>query len=144
MTNQSLHTNQSLKQSEKVGVLPSAWEDLAPVVPVPAVYFDDSMPYLSDAEWRVLCIIIRQTLGWVDKEQVGGRKRRDWISQSQFREKTGKSRDSISRAIAGLLRHELIVIENRDGELMHTARSRQQARDRLYYRLNLSRNSRSR
>ena len=43
MINQSLHTNQSPKQSEKVSVLPSAWEDLAPVVPVPAVYFDDSI-----------------------------------------------------------------------------------------------------
>ena len=124
--------------AQKVSVLPTLWEDLAPVVPVPARYFDEDMPYLSDAEWRVLCIIIRQTLGWIDRENLGSRKQRDWISQSQFREKTGKSRDSISRAIAGLLTHNLIVIENHRGELMHTARARQKIRDRLYYRLNLN------
>ena len=120
-----------------VSVLPTLWEDLAPVVPVPALYFDEVMPYLSDTEWRVLCIIIRQTLGWIDRENQGARKPRDWITQSQFREKTGKSRDSISRAIAGLVSHNLIVIENHRGELMHTARARQKVRDRLYYRLNL-------
>ena len=128
-----------LQENEKGSVLPVAWEDLAPVVPVPARYFDEVMPFLTDAEWRVLCVIIRQTLGWIDRENLGSRKQRDWITQSQFREKTGKSRDSISRAIVGLLTHKLIMVETHDGELMHTARSRQQARARLYYRLRLSR-----
>ncbi|WP_394793852.1 replication protein [Armatimonas sp.] len=116
-------------------VLPHAWEELAPVVPMPAVYLDVVMPFLTDAEWRVLCIIIRQTLGWTAPGSSGERKRRDWISQSQFRERTGKSRDSISRAVAGLLRHNLIAIENRRGELLSSPRQRLLSRDRLYYRL---------
>lgn len=111
------------------------WEQLAPLVPVPAVYIDRAMSFLTDAEWRVLCVIIRQTLGWADPKNPGSRKERDWINQSQFRERTGKSRDSISRAVAGLVQHGLIVVENERGESLHTPRSRQQARDRLYYRL---------
>ena len=65
-------------------LLPAAWQDLAPVVPVPAVYIDYVMPALSDAEWRVLCIVIRQTLGWVDTKKHSSRKLRDWFSLSQF------------------------------------------------------------
>lgn len=105
------------------------------MVPMPAVYLDVVMPFLTDAEWRVLCIIIRQTLGWSDSSSPTSRKRRDWISQSQFRERTGKSRDSITRAVAGLLRHNLIAIENRRGELLSSPRQRLLSRDHLYYRL---------
>ena len=114
---------------------PSSWQKLPPVVPVPAVYIDRIMPFLTDAEWRVLCVIIRQTLGWVDPTNPSLRKERDWITQSQFRDRTGKSRDSISRAIAGLVQHNLIVVESREGELLQSAQSRQQARDRVFYRL---------
>ena len=114
----------------------SPLELLSPFVPVPAIYIDQVMPTLSDSEWRVLCVIIRQTLGWVDEESASGRKERDWITQSQFREKTGgKSRDSISLGIASLVKRGLILVENREGKPLSTPKSRQTNRDRLYFRL---------
>jgi hypothetical protein len=109
-----------------------------PFVPVPLIYLDTVLPALTDAELRVLLIVIRQTLGWIEKSdgsQFGERKERDWITQSQFQRKTGKSRDAISRAVKGLVEKRLIQVENRAGEPLETPRKRQRARDRLYYRL---------
>ena len=104
-------------------------------VPVPAVYLDAVMPTLSDPEWRVLCVVIRQTLGWTGEPGSSSRKGRDWITQSQFRQRTGKSRDAISLAISSLVRRGLIVVESREGAPLPSARSRQNNRDRLYFRL---------
>ena len=120
----------------KVACVASPLELLSPFVPVPAIYIDQVMPTLSDSEWRILCVVIRQTLGWVDEQSPNGRKERDWITQSQFREKTGgKSRDSISLGIASLVKRGLVVVENREGKLLSTPKSRQTNRDRLYFRL---------
>ena len=115
--------------------LPVSWVDLAPVVPIPALYIDTVMPALSDAEWRVLCVVIRQTLGWVDADNKKLRKGRDWITHSQFKARTCKSGDSISKAIASLVQLSLIVVESEDGELLAYASARRRARSRLYYRL---------
>jgi hypothetical protein len=116
-------------------ILPASWTDLAPIVPMPAFYLDQVMPALTDSEWRVLCVVIRQTLGWIDPLNFGERKQRDWLSQSQLRMRTGKSRDSISRALVGLLAKNLIHIENREGKPLDTPQKRKMARDRLYYSL---------
>ena len=111
------------------------WEDLVPVVPVPALYIDRIMPALTDPEWRIICIVIRQTLGWVDPHKPSSRKQRDWISHSQFKAKTGKSSDAISRAIDGLVQVGLLIVEREDGHLMSHPHARRRARCRLYYRL---------
>ena len=104
-------------------------------VPVPAACFDVLMPALTDTEWRILCVVLRQTLGWVDRENLTGRKERDWITQSQFQHRTGKSRDALSRGVQGLVAKGLLLVENEVGEPMETPRKRQRARERLYYRL---------
>jgi phage replication O-like protein O len=57
---------------------------------------------LSPNEWRLLNCIIRQTYGWQKKE--------DWISQSQFTEKTGIIRQNVWRTIEGLKTKKMIVI----------------------------------
>ena len=111
------------------------WVGIGPVVPVPAVYIDAIMPALSDTEWRVLCIVIRQTLGWVDESSPSLRKERDWISHSQLKSRTGKSGDSVSKAIDSLVRSHLIVVEREDGRPLNHAAARRRARARLYYRL---------
>ena len=112
-----------------------AWEDHAPLVPIPALYIDAIMPALSDAEWRVLCVVIRQTLGWVDPENKKLRKSRDWITHSQFKARTCKSGDAISKSIASLVKLGLIIVESEDGTLLAYASARRRARSRLYYRL---------
>ncbi|MFC2108523.1 hypothetical protein ACFLS5_03585 [Candidatus Bipolaricaulota bacterium] len=46
---------------------------------VPNEIFDDIMPGLDDTELRVLLVINRQTLGWVENKCTGARKLFDWI-----------------------------------------------------------------
>jgi len=61
---------------------------------------DEIMPRLSANGWKILCIAIRQTLGWLDPMSPTGRKQSDQISYSQFMQKSNiKSRSTISRAL---------------------------------------------
>jgi hypothetical protein len=105
-----------------------------PVVPVPAVYIDHIMPALTDVEWRVLLVVIRQTLGWVE-EGTQVRKGRDWLSHSQLKARTGKGGDAISRSIDSLVQYGLIVVEREDGRVVTSPQERRRVRHRLYYRL---------
>ena len=114
---------------------PLPWEGLGPVVPVPAVYIDEIMPALTDTEWRVLLVIIRQTLGWIDQRNSETRKERDWLTHSQLKLRTGKSGDSISRSVESLVRFGLIVVESEEGAHLSSANARKCARTRLYYRV---------
>jgi hypothetical protein len=70
---------------------------------------DEIMPSLSPNAWKVLCVAIRQTLGWVDDESPTGRKQRDVISYSQFMEKTGiGSRATLARALSECLDRQVL------------------------------------
>jgi len=61
---------------------------------------DVMMRDLSPNAWKVLCLAIRKTWGWVDPTTDSGRKEQDRISYSQFMEGTGiRSRTTISQAI---------------------------------------------
>jgi len=82
--------------------------------------FDVIMPELSPNAFKVLCVAIRQTWGWVAEPGGNPNNRREWdrISYSQFKEKAGiGSRHTISRAIkeclaAGyLLRHQVDTVQ---------------------------------
>lgn len=70
--------------------------------------FDVMMPNLSANGFKVLCVAIRQTLGW--------NKERDVISYSQFQKRAGiKSRATVSRAISeNLEKGYLVRIERRE------------------------------
>ena len=97
-------------------------------IPVPSVYLDEVMPWLTDTEWRVLLVVIRQTVGW--------NKERDWITRSQMAFRTGRSQDAVTRAVDGLVRAGLIVVENEKGVVMSDAlERRRRSRDRLHYRI---------
>ena len=107
------------------GGAPSARE---PFVPVPSAYLDDVMPWLTDTEWRVLIVVLRQTVGW--------KKERDWITRSQIAYKTGRSQDAVTRAVEGLVRVGLIAVEDVSGTTLASAgERRRRSRDRLHYRL---------
>lgn len=61
---------------------------------------DHFMPNLSPNGWKVLCVAIRQTIGWVDDTSGSGRKEKDRIAYSQFLKKTGiKSSATLNTAI---------------------------------------------
>ena len=54
--------------------------------PIHNAVFDVIMPSLSPNGWKILCVAIRQTLGWRAKGDPTGLMRREWdrISYSQF------------------------------------------------------------
>ncbi|MCX6377864.1 MAG: hypothetical protein NT023_00075 [Armatimonadetes bacterium] len=102
--------------------------------PFPNQLLDTEMPCLSDTEWRILCVLVRQTLGW--QEQDGGkRKWRDWLTNTQLKARTGRESAAISRAIQSLLVKRLIVVEDSEGKPLLASQQRQSQRGRLYFRL---------
>ena len=105
-----------------------------PSTPFPSHLIDDVMPSLKDTEWRVLCVIVRQTLGWKQGDS-GKRKYSDWLSHRQLMTRTGRSSEAICNALDVLVRRNLIVIENVDGELMLLPHERRRSSGRLYFRL---------
>jgi hypothetical protein len=76
---------------------------------VPNAIFDIHLPTLKESELKVLLVIIRQTLGWLDK-RTGRRKTRDRISSSQFHKKTGLSQRIITKTLHSLSEKNLILI----------------------------------
>jgi hypothetical protein len=82
--------------------------------------FDVIMPELSPNAFKVLCVAIRQTWGWVADPGGNPNDRREWdrISYTQFMEKAGiGGRSTVSRAVsecleAGyLLRHQVGTVK---------------------------------
>lgn len=90
---------------------------------VPNILFDRYFPILSESELRVLLVIIRQTYGWVDRK-TGGRKMKDRISHSQFMQKSGLSRRSISKAVNSLVGRRLIGVSDVKGMPLEQAHKR--------------------
>lgn len=101
--------------------------------PTPNHLYDTFLKTLKPAELKVLLVIIRQTLGWMNK-QTGKRKQWDWISNKQFRTKTGLSNKSVTGAIATLLDQRLIDVRNAQGIPLSSPKHRQHS-DALYYGL---------
>lgn len=116
-----------MKASEEV-----ALSSIGPFVPFPSKLLDEEMPRLKDSEWKLLCAVVRQTIG---RPQGQGRKRRDWMSQSQLKKRTGRSNASVSRALDALVRRNLVVCCAEDGTLLDTPAKRRRQRARLYYAL---------
>jgi biotin operon repressor len=93
--------------------------------PVPNALFDYYLGDLKLAELKVLLVIIRQTLGWKDKNGRFGRKENDWISGRQIARKTGCSRRAISSAVEGLADKNLIEIFDEKGNALKSPGMRQ-------------------
>ena len=110
---------------------------LAPFTAIPNILIDEVMPTLKDTEWRLLCVIARQTLGWVEKN--GKRKQRDWMSQSQLIARTGRNSAALSAALDVLVRANLIECQSENGEPLLTSQQRRKHRGRLYFSLALER-----
>jgi len=93
--------------------------------------FDIHLRSLTEKELKVLLIIIRQTVGWID--QHGFRKERDWISRSFFIAKTGLSGKSISSAIDSLVLNNFIEATTIDKVQLNTTQERR-GKKRIYYK----------
>jgi len=99
---------------------------------VPNQVFDVYLKALSEKELKVLLVVIRQTLGWVNNK--GERKKRDWMSQKFLSNKTGLSPKSVSQAINLLVTKNLIVATTEQGEELSSSHKRK-GQDRIYYGL---------
>jgi hypothetical protein len=102
-------------------------------IPVPRDLFDRHLPVLKESELRILLVVVRQTLGF--RTSDGRRKERDWLSQSQFREKTGLATASISQAIATLVARGLVMVTTETGHQLLSASDRRRHRGRLFFSL---------
>ena len=108
-------------------------ELIAPFTAFPNAFIDALMPTLKDTEWRLLCVIVRQTIGW--SEGNGQRKQRDWLTQRQLMARTGRNSAALSAAIDVLVCRNLIQTWNQEGELLMTAHERRRYRGRVYFGL---------
>ncbi len=99
--------------------------------PVPNAIFDQYLPYVNQAEVKVLLVVVRQTLGWLDPK-TKCRKSKDWISISFFSRKTGLTYKSISIAINSLIQKEMIVALDRKENELRLPKDRR-GKKRIYY-----------
>ncbi len=106
---------------------------------IPNHVFDNHLKQLGHAELKVLLVVIRQTLGWIDR-YTKKTKEWDWISQQFFVRKTGLSARAISSAITSLLQKDLILIKNETGKLVYSNKDRQLSQ-KLYYKFKHENNS---
>ena len=105
------------------------------ITPVPNCIFDTYMPSLTEAELKVLLVVIRQTLGWKDRH-TGGRKQRDRITASQFGVKTGLSKRVITKAIDRLVQKGLVSVSDFHGVQLRSAFERK-GKAYLFYSLTI-------
>ena len=103
-----------------------------PTTPTPNIIFDSYMSSLTETQIKVLLVVVRQTLGWVDFS-TGNRKKWDRITLSQFKNKTGMSQRSISPVLQSLYDMELIEIRNSRGVLLDSPKERRRCPNDLYF-----------
>jgi hypothetical protein len=102
--------------------------------PFPNTLIDRIMPTLKDTEWRLICIFARQTYGW-HEPATSTRKERDWLTQRQLMQRTGRASAAVSQAIQALIQRDLIEVVGENGDLLHTPQERQHYAGRLLFRL---------
>jgi len=93
--------------------------------PFPNYLLDEVCPRLKGSEWNLLCLIVRQTCGWRDRE--GGRKGSDWLTHRQIKQRTGLASASISAAIDSLVKQRLIEVRDYSGRALSSAAERRRA-----------------
>lgn len=108
------------------------YEAAGPFTAFPNALLDRVMPALRDTEWRLLCVIVRQTLGWSEN---GKRKSRDWLTQSQLMARTGRNSAALSAALDVLVRRRLIGAWDEAGRSLLTPQARRARQGRVYYGL---------
>lgn len=104
--------------------------------PFPNILIEKVMPKIGDTEWRVLTVVVRATLGWIDPV-TGYRKNRSWITSGELRRRTGRSSSAISLAVDRLVKSNLLDVTDSRGTVLSTAAARRRAMGRLYYGLRL-------
>lgn len=101
--------------------------------PVPNLLLDQLMPTLSDSEWRLLCVVCRQTLGFTSGDGTGRRRAMDWLTHRQLKARTGRASAAVSKAVDGLVRKNLIEVQGMDGQPLLTPQERRRCQGMLFF-----------
>lgn len=88
---------------------------LVQTTPVPNRLFDLILPHLKEVELKVLLVIIRKTLGWIEAKNHRQRRQIERISILSLEMNTGCSRRGISAAIQSLSEQGLIEVFDGNG-----------------------------
>jgi hypothetical protein len=102
--------------------------------PFPNHLLDEAMPRLKDTEWRILCVVVRQTLGHYDYA-TKCRKERDWITRSQLKIRTGRNTEALALGMDSLVSRGYITAHNAKGQSLSTPADRRKNHGRIYYGL---------
>lgn len=102
--------------------------------PFPNALIDFYLPKLSDTAWRVLVVIVRQSLGW-QGVVVSDRRHRERLSQRQLKKRTGRQSAAISAAIEQLSLRSLITICDAQGNVLDSPPKRRRAKATLHFQL---------
>lgn len=86
---------------------------------VPNDFFDVWMREVEPSEWKILCFIIKKTIGWNKQE--------DWIAMSQFINGTGLTKNTLLTHLESLVKKDMIFRRYHGPEGM----------ERVYYKLNI-------
>ncbi|MEO0899596.1 MAG: replication protein [Bacteroidota bacterium] len=103
---------------------------------IPNEVIDVYLRELKPGELKVLLVVLRQTLGYSQGKGSKRRKIQDWISISQFKEKTGCDGKTISLAIQSLIDLGIVSVSDGQGNKLASAQKRRGKR-RLYFRQTL-------
>lgn len=112
-------------------------DSYANTTPFPNYLLNEIMPKLKDTEWRLICVVVRQTLGWKD-QATGIRKTSDWMTRRQLIEKTGRNSEALSKAVDALVQQNLVEARNKLGKSLSMPEQRKHGRGRIYYALHPS------
>ena len=104
--------------------------------PFPNFLLDEVMPALTDTEWCLLCVVVRQTLGW--KQGENARKERDWLTHRQLQLRTGRASEALCRALDSLVSQGLLEVSDDRGYPLNTAAARRRNAGRLFYCLGVA------
>lgn len=113
--------------------MPDGYPTLFGSFPVPNALVDALLPSLKDTELRVLLVVMRQTWGWTDPK-TGRPKARDWLTHGRLKRATGRASEAVSAAVDGLVRRDLLVVEDAAGRTLATPAERRRLAAALYFR----------
>lgn len=102
--------------------------------PVPNEVFDVYLRELKPGELKVLLVVVRQTLGYINDSYTKRRREQVWLSRKRIAQISGLSPKAISQSISGLLSKGIILVCNPNGESLSTPIQRARA-SRLIFRL---------
>jgi len=105
----------------------------------PNIILDEWLSKLSGPEFKIIMLLVRQTIGWTQNSETGRRKDRDWMNLKQIMKKTGiRSDRTVSKSIANLSDNlKIIETVTETGFQLINPLKREQHSGKIYYRLSL-------